>query len=352
MAGSKLWRRLSKLKSKSRKMKGKSKAKEGNAPVETKLFGNAQIEGYDEGYLTIRDTKQNYVSYANGQEVARGDEWGFVHSTPPRQSASARGYHQVKSSVAESAQTFAAMVQQTAQAAHLLILQGKEKEERVYEHNPMVVYGHPPTRLERAMENSAALTNIVDGVQRLNFMKKAKAPHRVWDRRGKEEASQLNEAAYQEISNWTEEQVEEYNEHNLVALTTQQLKELRGKSADNITYAQPVYTVPPSTPTLDESDLDVEGEDEGEAFGRPEDDDPAAEHKYLNKDLRKLLGAYTGFHIAPATGEDMIFDRSINRSDYYGMPLIEKGHNHKQVCVLLSSLLIMFASSKSEFALA
>lgn len=193
------------------------------------------------------------------------------------------------------------------------------------------------------MERSATLTNIVDGVKKLNFTKKAKPPHRVWDRRGEEDAK-LSEEDYLEISSWTEEQITEYNEHNLVALTTQQLKELQGKSADNITYAHPVYTVPPSTPTLQESYLD-DDEDEGDVFGRPDDEDPAAEHKYLHKDLRKLLAAYTGFHIAPGTGEDKIFDHYSNRSDYYGMPLIEKGRNHKRVCILLSSSIDVRESS-------
>lgn len=315
-----------------RDVKGEDK-EETVGPIQEKLFGNAQIEDYDTGYVTIRDGSQklNFVSYAYGQEVMRGDEWGFIDPPqPPRRSASVRRYHQVKRSVAESTKSLALILEQ---AAHLPVgkrdQKGLErKEAAICEHSPAIVYGRLPTKMERVLEKSATLANIVDSVKRLKFRKKP--PHKVWDSRG-QEPIYLNESKYVEIGQWTDGQIAEYHEHNLVALTTRQLKQLQGKSTDTITYANPVYIVPPSTPTG--SEFGDDEEDEGDVFGRLEDEDPKAEHKYLHKDLRNLLGPYTGFHIAPGTGCAKIFERTNNRSAYYGMPLIEKGRHHKRELV-------------------
>jgi hypothetical protein len=316
-------RRTSIMKS-SKDIKGKGKAKE-----DEPLFGNVEIEDYDAGYLTIRDPEtKEFVSYAHGEEVMRGDEWGFIHTAqPPETSASVRRYQQVKHAVAESTRSLACKLDLPVGKG-----KGKETESAAGQHNPYQVYGYKPTKLERVVENSEMLTNLVDSVKRLNIFKKYKPPHRVWDRRGQEE--DFEKMRWLEIMNWTEDQIEEYNEHILVALTTQQLKELQGKSADGIIYANPVYADPPGSPTdgqYEEEELaPIFGDGEAAIWGSPEDDDPEAEYKYIHKDLRKLLGPYKGFHVAPGTAsKPEIFDQPENLSDYYGMPLVETGRNHK-----------------------
>jgi hypothetical protein len=47
-----------------------------------------------------------------------------------------------------------------------------------------------------------------------------------------------------------------------------------------------------------------------------------AEHKYLHKDLRKLLGPYTGFHITPGTTNPDLFFEHNNCSSWYNEPFI------------------------------
>ena len=320
-------RRISTMKS-PKDIKDKDKAKK-DEPAKKILFGNVEIEDYDAGYLTIRDPEaKKFVAYAHGEEVMRGDEWGFIHTPqPPEPSASVRRYQQVKKSVAESTKSLACKLDLPVGKGKV-----KEKEFAAIQHNPYQLYGYKSTKLERVVENSEVLTNLVDSVKRLNIFKKYKSPHRVWDRRGQQQ--EYEKMRWLEIMSWTEDQIEDYNEHILVALTTQQLKELQGKSADGIIYANPVYADPPSSPTdgqyEEEEMAPIFGDGEAAVWGSPEDDDPEAEYKYMHKDLRKLLGPYKGFHVALGTASrPEIFDQRDNLSDYYGMPLVETGRNHK-----------------------
>jgi hypothetical protein len=48
------------------------------------LFENAEVEDFQEGYLTIRDGSGAFASYAHGQETMRGDEWGFIDYPKPQ----------------------------------------------------------------------------------------------------------------------------------------------------------------------------------------------------------------------------------------------------------------------------
>lgn len=127
----------------------------------------------------------------------------------------------------------------------------------------------------------------------------------------------------------TEAQIAQYDEQQLVALTPRQLKELQGKSIDCIVYAHPIYMVPPPTPCGSDS-CSIQGDDdegEGDVFGRPNDNDTKAEHNYLHKDLRKMFGPHTGFHITPDSGDEKTFFEHSNRSSYYNEPLVELGHD-------------------------
>ena len=124
----------------------------------------------------------------------------------------------------------------------------------------------------------------------------------------------------------TEEQSSHYDEQQFVALNSRQLKELQGKCSDTIIYANPTYVVPPPTPC---GSIHEDDDDGDEIFSRPSDYDLRAEHKYLHKDLRRLLGtSYTGFHIATeSSNPEEFFESSNNRSSYYEEPLVEPGRD-------------------------
>jgi hypothetical protein len=257
----------------------------------------------------------------------RGDEWGLIQiAEDPEPSR----MQQVLDSVAES-------VISIAKAAQLPVgkgsSKGTEKEESVtYQHNPLVVHGTPQqkqTKMERIVENSELLTDLVESVKKLNIFKKNK-PHRNWDRRGAVE-DRFTNITYEEILKWTETQIADHHEHNLVVLTTKQLKELRSKLGDKIVYAHPVCQDPNSTPDTEACQSEEEEREELEQacagiWGEADHENPETEHK---KDLRKVLGAYKGFHIVPGDGDFDLFYGPNNLSDYYGMPLIEPGHNPK-----------------------
>ena len=308
-------------------IKGKGKA---NAePAKKELFNNMEIRHYQHGYLTIRDADtKSFVSYAHGIETMRSDEWGFIHGIDaPESSTSASQLQESIQSIAEASKTIALK-------AGIPVGKGKGKELAV-DHNPYQVFGQKPTKLDRAMENSKTLTNLVSSLKKLNVFKKEQPPHRTWDRRGeREKYRHLSKLQMEEIMLWDEGQIAHYNECNLAALSSKKLKELQEKNPGQVIYANPVYKVPNPTPTdgePDEEELEMRKGGERAVWGCQDDPDPLAEHQYLNKDLRMMRGPYKGFHIIPGTNgiTPEIFGKHNNLSDYYGMPLIEIGRNRK-----------------------
>jgi hypothetical protein len=195
------------------------------------LIGEEQSKHYSDGYLTVRGVNRSYVSYAYGEEVMRGDQWGLSadpHPQPIARSASVRRLQQVKNSVAESTRSLAAALERIPHPIFISRQPSKKAKEKetVYKHNPMIVYGRPDSMMETYIQKSKTLSSIVGSVKHLDIRSKPKTPpHRDWDIQNKVYITKSKRA---EVFQWTEEQVTNNNEHQLVALTQRQLKELQG----------------------------------------------------------------------------------------------------------------------------
>ena len=195
------------------------------------LLGEEQSKRYSDGYLTVRGVNRSYVSYAYGEEVMRGDQWGLSADPPPQpvpRSASVRRLQQVKHSIAESTRSLAAALERVSRPIFINRQPSKKakSKETVFKHNPMVIYGRPDSKMETYIQKSKTLASIVGSVKHLDIRSKPKTPpHRDWDIQNKVYITRSKRA---EVFQWTEEQVTNTNEQQLVALTQRQLKELQG----------------------------------------------------------------------------------------------------------------------------
>lgn len=198
----------------------------------TALLGEVQSKRYSTGYLTIRDDRHNTISFANGVEVMRKDEWGgpddFQKSQSPRRSVSARRFHQVKQSIFETTRPIRHQAKHSISESTKLIAaaieehfpippaikrslstqskkrnaKGKKPEPVVPKHNPYQVFGKPPTKLDIMVEKSKTLASIVGSVKSFDIRPKPRVPpNRDWDRRGQEPVL-LKDWKREDISKW------------------------------------------------------------------------------------------------------------------------------------------------------
>ena len=205
------------------------------------LIGEEQSKQYSDGYLTVRDANRSYVSYAYGEEIMRGDPWGLPPDPPlqpiPR-SASVRRLHQVKHSVAESTRSLTVALERVSRPISINRQSSKTPKgnETAYQHTPLVVYGRPDSMMESYIQKSKTLASIVGSVKRLDIRSKRKTPpHKNWGIQNKPYITKSNR---EDASQWTEEQIANANEQQLVALTQHQLEELQGYVIFTIT---PLY---------------------------------------------------------------------------------------------------------------